>query len=64
MRNIILLVLLASALACEDKTLGLSKANPGTSCNEIYQRNPTSRGAVGQYWIATDKELFNVTCVT
>ena len=28
----------------EDKTLGMSKANPGASCNEIYQHNPTSMG--------------------
>ena len=62
MKNVILLVLFTSALACEDLTLGMSKANPGTSCNEIYQRNPTSRGAIGQYLIKTDTEPFNVTC--
>ena len=40
-------MLCASALANEDKTLGMSEANPASSCNEIYQRNPTSRGTIG-----------------
>ena len=57
-----LILLFAYALANEDKTLGVSKANPGVSCNEIYQRNPTSRGNVHQYWIKTNEGLFNVTC--
>ena len=42
-------------------TLGLSEANPASSCNEIYQCNPTSRGTIDQYWIVTNKGLFNVT---
>ena len=62
MKCLILLVLFACALANEDKTLGLSEVNPGTSCNEIYQYNPTSRGTVGQYWIKTDEGLFEVKC--
>ena len=62
MKHLILLLLFASALANEDKTLGMSEANPASSCNEIYQRNPTSRGTVGQCWIKTNEGLFKVTC--
>ena len=40
----------------------MSEANPASSCNEIYQRNPTSRGTVDQYWIKTNEGLFQVTC--
>ena len=47
MKHLILLLLFANALANEDKTLGMSEANPASSCNEIYQRNPTSRGTIG-----------------
>ena len=36
--------------------------NPAASCHEIYQRNPTSRGSVGQYWIKISEGLFEVTC--
>ena len=63
MKHLIFLVLFASALANEDKTLGMSEANPASSCNEIYQRNPTtgSRGTIGQYWIKTNEGLFKVT---
>ena len=62
MKCYILLLLCAGALANEDKTLGMSEANPASSCNEIYQRNPTSRGTVDQYWIKTNEGLFQVTC--
>jgi len=64
MKQHLMFLLFASALANnhEDKTLGMSEANAANSCNEIYQRNPTSRGSVGQYWIATDEGLFKVTC--
>ena len=62
MRYLFLLLLFASALANEDKTLGMNEANPASSCNEIYQLNPTSRGTVGQYWIKTNEGLFKVTC--
>ena len=62
MEYLILLLLCASALANEDKTLGMSEANPASSCNEIYQRNPTSRGTIGHYWIKTDEGLFKVKC--
>ena len=50
MKHLILLLLFANALANEDKTLGMSEANPTSSCNEIYQRNPTSRETIGHYW--------------
>ena len=62
MQSLIILLLFVGAIANEDKTLGLNKANPASSCNEIYQRNPTSRGTVGQYWIKTNEGLFKVTC--
>ena len=57
-----LLLLCVNALAIEDNTLGMSEDNPANSCNEIFQRNPTSRGSVGQYWIKTNEGLFKVTC--
>ena len=62
MKYLILLLLFATALANEDKTLGTSQTNPAASCHEIYQRNPTSRGSVGQYWIKTSEGLFEATC--
>ena len=46
-----LVLVVASALSNEDQILGFSEANPSSSCNEICQRNPTSRGTIGQYWI-------------
>ena len=57
-----LLLLCVNALAIEDNTLGMSEDNPANSCNEIFQRNPTSRGTVDQYWIKTNEGLFKVTC--
>ena len=62
MKYLALILLVTSALAKEDKTLGMSEANSASSCNEIYQRNPTSRGTIGQYWIKTNEGLFKVTC--
>ena len=62
MKCFIILLLCAGVLAHDDKTLGTSEANPASSCNEIYQHNPTSRGTIDQYWIKTDEGLFNVTC--
>ena len=62
MMKFILFLLCTGALANEDKTLGMSEANPASSCNEIYQRNPRSRGTVDQYWIKTNEGLFKVTC--
>ena len=63
LRNLILLLLLfTSVIANKDSTLGKSEANPASSCNEIYQSNPTSRGTIGQYWIKTHEGLFKVTC--
>ena len=62
MNSFLLLMLLAGASANEDKTLGMSEANPARSCNEIYQNNPTSRETISQYWIKTNEGLFKVTC--
>ena len=62
LKHLIPVLLFASALANEDKMLGLSEANPASSCNEIYQRNPTSRGIVDQYWVKTNEGKFKVTC--
>ena len=60
---LLLLPLFTTALAYnEESSLGISKDNPAASCHEIYQRNPTSRGSVGQYWIKTSEGLFEVTC--
>ena len=53
----ILQLLCAGALANEDKTLGMREANPASSCNEVYQYNPSSRGTIGQYWIKTKEGL-------
>ena len=62
MKYLILMLLLASATANEEKTLGMSEANPASSCNEVYQHNPISRGSIGLYWIKTSEGLFKVTC--
>ena len=62
MKFTILLLFCAGALANEDKTLGMSEGNPASSCNGIYQSNPTSRGTTGQYWIKTNEGLFKVAC--
>jgi len=62
MKYSIILLLCAGVLANEDKTLGRSISNPAGSCNEIYQRNPTSRETTDQYWIKTNQGLFKVTC--
>ena len=62
MQYLILSLLLFVSAMANDKTLGMSEANPASSCNEIYQSNPTSRGTIGQYWIKTNKGQFNVTC--
>ena len=45
-----------------EPTLGSSEANPATSCNEIYQHNPDSRGTIGQYYIKTCYGAQLVTC--
>ena len=62
MKCFIILLLCVGALANEDKTLGMSEANPASSCNQIYHHNPTSRGTIDQYWIKTDEGLFKVIC--
>ena len=62
MKHLILLLLFVTALANEDKTLGMSQDNPAASCGEIYQLNPTSRGKVCKFWIKTSEGLFEVTC--
>ena len=59
----VLLLLFTTVLAQnEPNVFGLNQDNPAASCHEIYQRNPTSRGRVGQYWIKTSEGLFEVTC--
>ena len=62
MKYLILLLLFTGALGTEDRTLGMSSTNPATCCNEIYQRNPTSRGTIAQYWIRTNGGVFQVKC--
>ena len=55
-------MLLQLVIASKDSTLGTSNTNPASSCNEIYQRNPTSRGGIGKYWVKTTEGLSEVTC--
>ena len=65
MKHLILLLLSVLALAIGvkgDTKLGTAKANPATSCNEIYQRNPASRGTIGKYYIKIDHDVKEVTC--
>ena len=64
MKFLVLLLLFAATLGYEDidLTLGMTQVNPAASCHEIYQRNPTSKGSVGQYWIKTDEGVVEVTC--
>ena len=63
MKCFILLVLFAfTAVIKGDPTLGTTAANPATSCNEIYQQNPGSRGTIGQYYIKTCDGAQVVTC--
>ena len=45
-----------------DSTLGKKRVNPATSCNQIYQLNPTSRGTIGQYFVKIDDVVQTVTC--
>ena len=58
----IVFMLLQLVIASEDSTLGSSNTNPASSCNDIYQRNPTSRGGIGKYWVKTTEGLSEVTC--
>ena len=34
---------------------GLDVTSPGASCDDIYEKNPSSHGKSGQYLIKTDK---------
>ena len=45
-----------------DTALGTKRGNPATSCNQIYQLNPTSRGTIGQYFVKIDDVVQTVTC--
>ena len=47
-------IALASAESCSEG-YGLNVDNPGTSCGDIYEKNPSSHGKSGQYLIKTDK---------
>ena len=58
----ILMLSLSMVMAVEDATLGINKLNPGSSCNDVYQRNLFSRGRTAKYWIATNEGIFEVTC--
>ena len=57
---VILLALITAVLA--EKTYGKVATNPGVSCDDIYQRNPTSRGHTGEFWINPTTGLHKVTC--
>ena len=66
MKCLILLLLSAGVLAIADDHIdiifGTTAANPATSCNEIYQHNPASRGTIGQYYIKTCDGAQKVIC--
>ena len=49
MKHLVLLLLLVSTSANENMTLDMSEAYPASSCNEIYQCNPISRGSISQW---------------
>ena len=59
---VITFIMIKLVAANEDSTLGTSNTNPASSCNEIYQQNPTSRGGIGKYWVNTIEGLSEVTC--
>ena len=62
---IILLALFATRLAAnEDKALGMSEVNPASSCNEIYQRNPTIKGSVGQHTYLSTTTITTSAAIT
>ena len=58
----IFMLCLAIVIGSEDATLGMDQLNPGSSCNDIYQRNPFSRGRTSKYWIATKEGVYEVAC--
>ena len=62
--SLLLLLLSAGALAHEvdSATFGTTEANPASSCVEIYEHNPDSRGTIGQYYIKTCDGTKRVTC--
>ena len=67
MKHLIVLLLSALILATGATKhakieIGIDKEHPATSCNEIYQLNPTSRGTIGQYYIKINHEVKKVTC--
>ena len=62
MKYFLLLVLFTSTMANESNRLGLDREHPASSCNEIYQRNPTSRGTISLYWVKTSEGLLEVKC--
>ena len=60
----VLLLLLQLAVASKEtchEQYGLNIGDPGASCNDIYEKNPSSHGKSGQYLIKTDK-LFLADC--
>jgi len=45
-----------------ENTYGKVVTNPGVSCDDIYQRNPTSRSHTGEFWIKPTTGPYKVTC--
>ena len=43
-------------------SLGMLEANPGRSCDDIYQINKASRGVSRDYWIETSTGVHQVYC--
>ena len=64
MKCLILLVLSVGAFAGDqvDTKLGTTEANPATSCAEIYELNPESRGTIGHYYIKSCEGPKRVVC--
>ena len=58
----IFILSLTTVIGSEDATLGMDQLNPGSSCNDIHQRNTFSRGRTGNYWIATNEGVFEIAC--
>jgi len=47
---------------CTITRYGLDVDNPGTSCDDIYDKNPSSHGKSGQYLINNTEQLQLVYC--
>ena len=58
----IAIILSFAAATLAQNTYGKIATNPGVSCDDIYHKNPTSRGHAGEFWIKPTTGLHKVTC--